>query len=130
MDDPARKSAPTLVGDLVGNVNDLFRKEVQLLRAELSEKTTQAVTAVGMIVAGVVVVLVALIVLAFALVAALHNAGLGAGWAAVLVAVAFSIIAFILIGKGAKDLKAVNLAPERTAGSLSKDANMIKGAVS
>jgi hypothetical protein len=130
MDDQVRKSAPNLVGDLFGNVSDLVRKEIQLLRAEMSEKATQAVTAVGMIVSGVVIVLVALIVLSMALVAALANAGLGAGWAALLVGVAYTILAFILIGKGVKDLKASNLAPERTADSLAKDASMVKETMS
>ncbi len=130
MTDPASTSTPGLVKDLVGNVNDLFYKEIQLLRAEMSEKTTQAMTAIGMIVAGIVIVLVALIVLAFALVAALENAGLGAGWSALIVGGVFAIIAFILIGKGVTDLKASNLAPNRTADSLSKDAQMAKGAVS
>lgn len=126
MDDQARKSAPNLVGDLVGNVSELVRKEIQLLRAEMSEKTTQAFTAAGMIVSGIVIVLVALIVLTFALVAALANAGMGPGWSALLVGVGYTIFASMLISKGVKDLKASNLAPDRTATSLSRDANMVK----
>ena len=130
MDDPTKKSAPAIVGDLVGNVNTLFRQEIQLLRAEMSEKASRAVTALEIVLAGVVIVLVALIVLAFALVAALTHAGLAAGWASLIVGGVLALIAFVLIGKGVKDLKASNLAPERTADALSKDAGMVKGAVS
>ncbi|MCJ8139185.1 phage holin family protein [Falsirhodobacter halotolerans] len=130
MDDPNRKSTTGLMGDLVGNVNELFRKEIQLLRAETSEKISQAFTAVGKIAAGLVIVLVALNVLAFALVAGLAELGLGAGWAAVLVGVIFSVIALILVKNGINDLKAGHLAPARTANSLSKDANAIKDTVS
>lgn len=129
MKDSVNKSVPTLFGDLVANANELFRKELQLLRTEASEKSTQAVTAIGAIVAGVVLVLVALIVFAFALVAAVENAGLAPGWAALIVGGAFALIAFILIGKGTKDLKASNLAPERLADAVSKDAAMVKGTV-
>ncbi|WP_045388589.1 phage holin family protein [Falsirhodobacter sp. alg1] len=129
MDDQVNKSATNLVGDLVGNVNNLFRKEIQLLRAEASEKATQAVAAVGQIAAGLVIVLVALIVLAFAIVAAIHAAGLSVGWSALIVGGVFAVIALILISKGVNDLKATNLAPARTADSVSKDAAMIKDKV-
>ena len=119
-----------LVGDLMTNATDLMRSEIKLFRAEISEKSTQAATALGMIVGGIVMVLVALIVLAFALVAALENAGLPAGWAAVVVGLVFAIIAYVLIDRGAANLKAANLSPDRTADSLSKDGKAIKGAMS
>ena len=119
-----------LVGDLMTNATDLMRSEIKLFRAEISEKSTQAATALGMIVGGIVMVLVALIVLAFALVAALENAGLPAGWAAVVVGLVFAVIAYVLIDRGAANLKAANLSPDRTADSLSKDGKAIKGAMS
>jgi len=69
-------------------------------------------------------------VLAVALVAGIAKAGLGSGWAALLVGGGFAIVAFILINRGVADLKASNLTPTRTSESLSKDADMVKGAVS
>ena len=47
MKETSERSAPALVGDLIGQTTELFRKEVQLLRAELNEKSSKAVAAVG-----------------------------------------------------------------------------------
>ena len=93
MSETKERSAPALVGDLVHHVTELFRKEVQLLRAELGEKADQVFAALGFIVAAVVVALTALNVLAAAIVAGLTNAGIAAGWAALIVGVAFAAAA-------------------------------------
>ena len=111
MRDNDERSAPSLVGDLIGHVSELFRKEIQLLRAELSEKSTQAVVALGSIAAGLVVGLTALNVLAAALVVALERAGIPAGWSALIVGGVLAIIAFVLVRGGIAALKATNLAP-------------------
>ena len=120
------RSAPALMGDLVSHVTELIRKEIQLFRAEMSEKTTQAVVAIGSIVAGVVIALTALNVLAAALVSALTEAGIPAVWSAVIVGAVFALIAFLLAGRGISNLKASNLAPDRTARAASRDATMVK----
>lgn len=127
MAETLERSASGLLGDLVNQVTELFRKEVMLLRAELGEKATQAVTACGMIVAAVVLSLTALNVLAAALVVALENIGIPAGWAAVIVGVALAAIAWGLASKGISALKATNLAPERAARAASRDAELVKG---
>jgi hypothetical protein len=126
MDDAGERSAPALVGDLIGHVSELFRKELQLLRVELSEKSTQAVVALGSIAAGLVVALTALNVLAAALVVALERAGIPAGWSALIVGGGFAIVAFIVVRGGLAALKASSLAPDRTARALSRDAAMAK----
>jgi hypothetical protein len=101
-------------------------KEIQLLRAELNEKATQAIVAIGTIVAAVVIALTALNVLAAALVAALTNAGIPAGWSAVIVGGVLGIIALVLSNRGIHNLKASSLMPERTARAASHDASMVK----
>lgn len=120
------RSAPALIGDLVGNMTELVRKEVQLLRAEMNEKLTDVIAGAGMILAAMVLVIVALNVLAAALVAALTNFGFNAGWAALIVGVIFAGVAWMLATKGISNLKASNLTPERTAHAVSKDAAMAK----
>ena len=124
------RSAPALVGDLLNQTTELMRKEIQLFRAEISEKASQVFTAVGLLAAGAVIALTALNVLAAALVAAIENLGLEGAWAALIVGLAFAILAYILAQKGINDLKAQNLAPDRTQRSLSKDAAMAKEKVS
>jgi hypothetical protein len=120
------RTAPSLMGDLVTHVTELVRKEIQLFRAEMNDKATQILIALGSIVAGVVIVLTALNVLAAALVAALTNAGLPAAWAAVLVGGLLAIAGIVLANRGIANLKAQKLAPTHTARSASRDASMIK----
>lgn len=126
MADLQDRSAPALVGDLVGHVTELVRKEIQLLRAEMNEKTTKAGLALGSIAAGVVIAIAALNVLAAALVAALTNAGIPAAWSAVIVGAVLAVVAFLVARGGFASLKASNLVPERTARSAGRDAEMIR----
>lgn len=120
------RSAGALIGDLLHQIPELFRKELKLFRAEIDEKTTQIGVAIGLLASALVVALVALNVLAAALVAAIAELGIDGGWAALVVGVAFAVIAFAMAAKGVSDLKASNLAPSRTVGAVSKDAHMAK----
>jgi hypothetical protein len=120
------RSTPALVGDLVNQVTELVRKEIQLLRAEMGEKSTQVVVALGSIAAGLVIAIVALNVLAAALVAALTNAGIPAVWSAVIVGVGLAVLAAILANRGIANLKAQSLAPERTARAAVRDTAMVR----
>jgi Putative Actinobacterial Holin-X, holin superfamily III len=120
------RSAPALVGDLIAHVGDLFRKELQLFRAEMNEKSSQAMVALGSIAAGLVVAIVALNVLAAALVVAIEAAGIPGGWAALIVGGVLAIIAFALARGGLAGLKGTNLAPGRTTQSVQRDAEMAK----
>src|SRR5688500_7834631 len=96
MADPLERSTPGLMADLLDQVTQLLRKEVQLFRAEMSDKATQAVVAAGSILAAVVVAITALNVLAAALVAGLAKAGIPGAWSAVIVGVGLALIAFLM----------------------------------
>lgn len=126
MSDRSERSAPALIGDLLRHVTELLSKEIQLLRAEISEKTNQAVIACGMIVAAIVFALTALNVLSAALVAAIANLGISGGWAALIVGGGLAAFSLALAAKGVEDLKASNLALERTASSVADDVRMAK----
>ncbi len=127
-DDNTNKSAGGLLTDVMANVSGLVRNEVDLARAEISENATKAAVAVGLIAGAAIIALVALNVLAAALVAALTEAGLDAGWSALIVGAALGIIAFVLIDKGVNDLKLSSLAPTRTAKNVQRDASAVKEA--
>jgi hypothetical protein len=114
------------MSDLINHVTELVRKEIQLFRAEMNDKATHVVVALGSIIAGVVIVLTALNVLAAALVAALTSAGIPAAWSAVLVGGALAIVGIVLANRGIANLKAQKLAPERTARATVRDAGMVK----
>ena len=120
------RSFKELFGDLTHSVTTLFRKEIELARAEISEKASQAGVAAGAVAAGAILALAALIVLLQALVIALSELGLAPALSALIVGGVVAIIAFALIYKGMNDLKASNLAPTRTVEALRRDAHMVK----
>ena len=120
------RSLKDLFADLSSNITTLFRKEIQLVRAETSEKVTQAGVAMGSIAGGAILALAALIVLLQAVVIGLTHAGIPAGWASLIVGVVVAVIAYVLIHKGTSDLKASHLAPTRTVDSLKRDAQVAK----
>lgn len=115
-----------LLTRLMESVSTLFRKELELFRAELDEKGRQIGAAIGMIAAGGLMSLVALNVLAAALVSAVAEAGIETGWAALIVGGGIALIALILVTRGSSQLKASRLAPERTTRSVSRDAAVMK----
>ena len=126
MVDQTNKSATSLVGEALESVAALVRNEVNLARAEINENVNRAAVAVGLLVGAVVIALVSLNVLAAALVAALAETGLAAGWAAVIVGGVLAIIAFAMVAKGTNDLKLSSLAPSKTARNIKRDAAIVK----
>jgi hypothetical protein len=127
---------PQLLTDLARELTTLFRKEGQLIRAELSEKLTQLQVGAGSAAAGAIMLLVALNVLAGALVVAIarigadpndpaiQQSGIGLGWASLIVGVILAVIGAILVKKGASNMS--NLTPERTVNQVSQDATMVR----
>lgn len=126
MKDGETKSTTGLLGDALEHVSALVRNEVDLARAEISENVSKAAIAIGLLVGAVVVALTALNVLAAALVAGLAELGIESGWAALLVGVAFAVVAFVMASTGVKNLKLSSLAPTRTAKNIKRDAEAVK----
>ena len=123
-DDP--RSLRTLLSDLVNELTTLFRKEGELLRAEISEKVTQIETGVGSAVAGVICLFGAFLVLLQAIVVAITNLGLDAAWASLIVGVVVAIIGGILLKAGASSMSSKNLMPKRTVHQVEKDAHLAR----
>lgn len=120
------KSASEILNDALSRISGLVRGEVDLARAEVNENLHKAAIAIGMIVGALVIALTALNVLSAALVAALTEAGIPGGWSALIVGVAFAIVAFLMLQKGKSDLKLSSLAPSRTAANVKRDAQTVK----
>jgi len=118
------RSRRDLVADLGSSITTLFRKEIQLARAETSEKISQAGGAVAVIAAGGVLTLAALIVLLEAIVIAIADAGLPPAAAAAIVGVAVAVLAYVLIHMGIRNLRASQLVPSRTVDALKRDAQV------
>lgn len=125
--DTGRSSVPELLSSALGQVSTLFRKEIQLARAEMGEKFGQAAGAVVPIAAGGAVLLGSLILLLFALASLLVRLfGIATGWAQLIVAVVFALIGYLLVRSGLSTLKTSNLVPERTVEQVSRDAQAVK----
>ena len=123
-----------LLGGLVGDISSLFRKEIQLAKAEASEKISQTMHGVVFIAIGGVLALGALGVLLSAIVSLLASFFVAQGWdetmsnavAAFIVTVVVGIVAYVMINRGTSALKASNLNLNRTAASLGRDADVVK----
>jgi drug/metabolite transporter (DMT)-like permease len=118
------RSLRDLVADLGSSITTLFRKEIQLARAETSEKISQAGGAVAVIAAGGALALGALIVLLEAVVIAIADAGLPPAAAAAIVGVVVAVLAYVLIHMGIRNLRASQLVPSRTVDALKRDAQV------
>ena len=117
------------IGELMGNVtrdlSTLMRQEVALATAELKQSGSRAGKGIGMFAgAGVGGFMLALF-LSIALWWAIGNYT-GRGWAALIVAVIWGIIAAILFSLGKKEMERVRGIPD-TTDTLGKIPNALKG---
>ena len=120
------RTISTLVGDALSQFAKLFQNEVDLAKAEFSEKVQKVGGALGFIAGGATLVIPALVMLLFALSAAL----ISIGWSQPLSYLASAIIAAVLAGVlfaiGINRLDARNLAPRETMRQLEKDKDLVK----
>ncbi len=112
--------------DIVNQLATLARKEIQLARAEMSEKVGFLITGLGVAIAGALLVIPALAILFLSAVAALMSTGLTAALSALIVGGVAFIVGLILLGIGAVWLKAARPVPTRTIEQLQRDARLAK----
>jgi hypothetical protein len=123
-----------LLTGLASDISGLFRKEIQLAKAEASEKLDDAMKASrnlaigGVLAIGAVGVLLAALVAGLA--ALLFNMGMAetpAGFVAgLMVAAVIGGIAWMMISRGVAELKANKLNMQRTTSSIRMDAEAVK----
>lgn len=121
-------SSPGALGELLtgitGDLSTLFRQEVELAKAELTESAKQAGKGAGMFAGAGVTGLFALLFLSIAVWWALGYL-IGNAWSALIVAVVYAVVALILFLRGRGNLKSVRGAP-RTVDSLKKIPDTLK----
>lgn len=130
----APRSLTDLIGGLAGDISGLFRKEIQLAKAEASEKVDEligaskgiaigglfAIGAIGLLLSAVVTGAAALLVgMGMDPTMASFVASLGVG-------VVVAIIAWSMISASIAALKASRLDLNRTSHSLARDAEVVK----
>lgn len=123
------RSLGDLLGSLASDTTSLFRKEAQLVRAEIGEKVSQVQAGLVSLIIGAVIALAGLVVLLQALVAWLVDAGLGTALASLLVGGVVALIGAAFLMAGKNKMKIDNLAPDRAAHQLRKDAELARETV-
>ena len=100
-----------LLGDVTRDLSTLMRQEVELAKAELKQSATKAGKGSGMLAGAGVAGHFVLVFLSLGLMFAL-GALMPLGWAAVIVAVIWGIIAAVLASIGRKELKQIKGLPQ------------------
>jgi len=119
------RSLGDLFAELSEETSTLIRQELQLAKAEMSQKVSQASRNVAFLAIGGLVAYVAFLALTAALIMAL--AELMAGWlAALLVGLVMGLIGYFLIQKGLSELKQMTPVPERTVATIKEDVEWLK----
>lgn len=128
-EEPAAKAANTSPGELASEVakdmSTLVRQEVALAKAELQQEAKTAGTAVGAFGgAG----FAGYFVLVFLSLAGMYGlaAVMPTGWAAVIVAAVWAVIAAVFAVIGRRKLKGFNPRPERTIETVKEDVQWAK----
>jgi hypothetical protein len=127
---PRERSLLALFSDLWRETSTLVHEEAELAKAEMSEKVSQMTTGLAELAIGGLIVFAGFIVTLIAL-----SNGLAhllpeeqADWLApLIVGVVVMVFGVISLLRGRSNMKAQNLAPERTMQSLRRDAQMVKG---
>jgi hypothetical protein len=120
------RAISTLLGDALSQSAKLFQNEVDLAKAEFSEKAQKVGGAAGFIAGGVILLIPALVMVLLALSAALMSAGWSQPLSYLVSAIVGLVLAGVLFAIGINRLDARNLAPQETIRQLGKDKDTVK----
>jgi len=119
------KSVGDIVGRLASDFSQLMRAEIALAKAEAKEEVKDASKGAGMLAgagyAGHLLVLFASLALMFLL-----DVWMPIGWAALIVAVIWGIVGFVLYSSGRKNLQRATPPMNETVETLKEDAQWAK----
>jgi hypothetical protein len=119
--DPGERAARNSLGDLLGDVSRdisaLFRQEVDLAKAELTQSAKRAGKGAGLFTGAGATGYLALVFLSLTIMFALavlfdHDVPAAYIWAALIVTVIWGIVAAVLAARGRKEIEAVKGAPQ------------------
>jgi len=110
-----------LVTEVTGDLQKLFRQELQLARIEMRDEAVKAGKAAGMLGGAGFSGYLAVVLASFAAVFGLGEL-MPLGWAALVVAAVWAIAAGVLFSTGRTRMRAVSPVPQRTVQSLKEDA--------
>ena len=122
------RSMGEVLRDIVGNIQDIFRSEFLLAKAEIQEETAKAVrTGIPLVIGG----LLSLYALGFVLLAIVHGLStvMEAWLAALIVGVGVLVVSMALIAAGRKRLKQVKVVPEKTIETVKENVQWAKSQI-
>ena len=129
MSTPLAPEEPGSLGEIISDISDglsqLFRKEIELAKAEIRVEATKAGKAAGMFGGAGLAGWLTAIMLSFALTFGLGNV-MDLGWAALIVAVIWALIAAVLFLVARGKAKDVSPMPRQTVETLKEDAKWLK----
>jgi hypothetical protein len=121
------RSIGELFGQLSQDMTLLFRQELELARSEMSEKISQVTSNLVSVVAGGFVAYVGALALVAALILGLQEAAEISPWvSALIVGAILAVAGYVMLNRGLKELKRVDLAPRRTVETLKDDVQWAK----
>jgi putative superfamily III holin-X len=121
------RSIGELFGQLSQDMTLLFRQEVQLARTEMSDKLSRLATNLVSVAAGGFVAYLGGLALVAALILAIRDlANISLAISALIVGAVLAIIGYVMLQKGMKELKRVDIAPRRTVETLKDDVQWAK----
>ena len=119
-------SIGALISDISGDLTTLLRQEVALAKAEATQSATQAGKGAGMLAGAAVAAHFLLLFLSLALWWALADAMESGGWAFVIVALIWGVVAAVLAVVGRNQLKKMT-GLERSVDSAKRVPEALKG---
>jgi hypothetical protein len=123
--DRSDEDVVTLSQGILRDFATLLTTELQLLRAEISEKLTLTGLAAALIATGALLLLATIVLLLQAAIAGLVAYGLSPAAATLLVAVATLLVGAMLVWFGLSRLSSENLAPSKTIRQFEKDVSIV-----
>ena len=124
------RSIAELFGQLSQDMTMLVRQEVQLARAEMSEKLSRLTANLVSVIAGGFVAYVGALALVAALILALNDLANISPWvSALIVGAVLAIVGYAMLRRGLGELKRVDLAPRRTVENIKDDVQAIRNDV-
>ena len=121
-----RPSTPSLFADALSQMTSLFETEIRLVRTEISEKISQAIRAIIVLLVAAVLLLAALFIILFGLVQLVIYFGVVPWLAYFIVGGVIAVIGAIALYVALKRLSTDNLVPRQTIDQLGKDAGVVK----
>jgi len=121
------RSIGELFGQLSQDMTLLVRQEIQLARTEMSDKLSRFTTNLISVAAGGFVAYLGGLALVAALILALRDlANISLAVSALIVGAILAIMGYVMLQRGMKELKRVDLSPRRTVETLKDDVQWAK----